>query len=297
MTVNTQSQGEEYRYLEYFWGVSGRQPLTPALISPRTHAISYASSVFEGVRFYSGVPFALEEHLSRLSLSAQLVGIHPALDTKSIAEAVVEASSSFSHTNGYLRILVWNNSQSFTLRTEQDSTEWCVLVALTPSTLFDAETPLMSLWLSDYSRGNWPAGFDRAKWSGGYAIGGKVLTIANELGCDDAVLLDADLNVCESTGANIIARFGEKLVTPYVGPALDGITLRYLEKITKGTGFEINRDQISKNDLVLADEVILCGTSYEIRAVRNIRQHQTVRKLESYPAADKLRALLRKLVS
>ena len=56
------------------WFDGALVPWRDAKVHVLTHALHYASAVFEGLRCYGGVPFALSQHSQRLIDSARLLG-------------------------------------------------------------------------------------------------------------------------------------------------------------------------------------------------------------------------------
>src|SRR5438105_15617150 len=62
-------------------------PWRDAKIHVLTHALHYASCVFEGERVYGGKVFHLDEHSERLINSAKLLGFEIPIDRKAINDA------------------------------------------------------------------------------------------------------------------------------------------------------------------------------------------------------------------
>ena len=54
-------------------------PWRDARVHVLTHALHYASAVFEGLRCYGGTPFALSQHSQRLIDSAEAARLRPAV--------------------------------------------------------------------------------------------------------------------------------------------------------------------------------------------------------------------------
>ena len=97
MIVNNQTGTRQFRYVDKCWTSNGEQSLTSLALSPGTHALSYASSVFEGIRFYNNKPFAVDEHLARLLQSAKILGITDNLQTNVIKKSIYAAARFFQN--------------------------------------------------------------------------------------------------------------------------------------------------------------------------------------------------------
>src|SRR5260370_34895053 len=78
-------------------------PWRDAKIHVLTHALHYASCVFEGERVYGGKVFHLDEHSERLINSAKLLGFEIPIDLKAINAATNAVVNANNLVDGYLR--------------------------------------------------------------------------------------------------------------------------------------------------------------------------------------------------
>jgi branched-subunit amino acid aminotransferase/4-amino-4-deoxychorismate lyase len=60
--------------------------------------------LFETLRIYDGRAFRLDEHLARLTGSAQKLGVDPVYDVATIVLREIARAAHFGLTNGFLRI-------------------------------------------------------------------------------------------------------------------------------------------------------------------------------------------------
>jgi len=77
-----------------------------AKISVFDHGLLYGDGVFEGIRFYNGKVFRLEEHMDRLYKSAAAIGLSIPLDSSALTEALLETVRRNELTDGYIRLVV-----------------------------------------------------------------------------------------------------------------------------------------------------------------------------------------------
>ena len=116
-----------------------------------------------------------------------------------------------------------------------------------------------------------------AKAAGLYIICGIEKDRALKAGFDDALMLDWQGRLAESTGANIFLVIDGKLVTPKVENFLDGITRRAVIGMAQKRGWSIEQRAVSPEELAHASEMFLCGTAAEIVPVGAIDgQHYQV---------------------
>ena len=86
-------------------------PWRDANVHILTHAMHYASSVFEGQRAYKGTIFKLSEHSQRLRNSASLLGFELPYSIEQIDAACVEVLAANEMTDAYMRPVAWRGSE------------------------------------------------------------------------------------------------------------------------------------------------------------------------------------------
>jgi len=114
-----------------------------------------------------------------------------------------------------------------------------------------------------------------AKAAGLYLACGIEKDRALKAGFDDALMLDWQGRIAESTGANIL--IGGTLVTPKVENFLDGITRRAVMGLARKRAWAVEERAVMPEELADASEVFLCGTAAEIVPVGVVgEQHYQV---------------------
>ncbi|HEB79536.1 MAG TPA: branched-chain amino acid aminotransferase, partial [Rhodospirillales bacterium] len=86
-------------------------PWREAKLHVLTHALHYASAVFEGERSYGGEIFKLTEHSERLANSAKILGFDLPYSVAEIDEANRQVCQANSITDGYVRPMAWRGSE------------------------------------------------------------------------------------------------------------------------------------------------------------------------------------------
>lgn len=87
----------------------------------------------------------------------------------------------------------------------------------------------------------------------------------------DGLLLDQQGNVIECTMSNIFARFGEKFITPELSRCgVAGITRQRILGLHKVLRLEIHETNFKLDELLQADEVIICNSLYGAFQVQTI---------------------------
>jgi 4-amino-4-deoxychorismate lyase len=82
-----------------------------AVVSVFDHGFMYGMCLFETFRTYEGIPFLLEEHLNRLSLSCAELGIQYTPQPQEIQYTIKQLLSANQLSDGYIRLSVSAGSQ------------------------------------------------------------------------------------------------------------------------------------------------------------------------------------------
>jgi branched-chain amino acid aminotransferase len=111
----------------------------------------------------------------------------------------------------------------------------------------------------------------RAKVCGSYVNSALMKNEALSLGYDDAIALDEQGHVTESTVSNIFLVRDNKLITPAASSdLLEGITRDTVFKLAEQLNLEFIERAVDRSELYIADEVFLCGSSMSIAPVTMI---------------------------
>src|SRR5438067_10629788 len=81
-------------------------PESEAKISVFDHGLLYGDGIFEGIRFYNGRVFRLEEHLDRLWDSARSICLEIPMSKREMTEALLETIRQNGLRDGYIRQIV-----------------------------------------------------------------------------------------------------------------------------------------------------------------------------------------------
>jgi len=251
-----------------------------AKISVFDHGLLYGDGVFEGIRFYNGRVFRLEEHLERLLDSAKAICLDIGMSLAEISEALLETIRQNDLRDGYVRLVV---------------TRGCGDLGLNPNLCPRATVFIIASKIALYPPDKYETGLHvvtcatRRIAHGALSPMVKSLNYLNNIlakieaqqaGAGEGLMLNEQGYVSECTGDNIfVVRKGAILTPPISSGALAGVTREVVFEIAAEMQIRISEPEMTRYDIYTADECFLTGTAAEvIPAVR----------LDSRPIGDGL---------
>ncbi len=241
-----------------------------------TPGLHYGIAVFEGIRSYatgSGPAiFRLHDHMRRLLDSARVLGFR---DLPFTLEELCEAAKNVVAANGfqecYIRPLIYLAEGGWNLTVDNGVAHAAIAGWKWEAYLGeDALERGVRANVSSFTRHHANVMMTKAKIAGNYANSVLARTESLRLGFEEAIMLDPQGYVAECTGENIFLVRREKLYTPPAAAILEGITRDSLMVLAQDMGLSVVEQPISRDQLYLADEVLVCGTAAEVIALREI---------------------------
>jgi branched-chain amino acid aminotransferase len=246
-------------------------PWRDAKIHVLTHALHYASCVFEGERVYSGKVFHLDEHSQRLINSAKLLGFDLPIDLAAINEATNAVVKANNIADGYVRPLAWRGAEQMGVSAQATKIHMAIATWEWPA-YFTPEARLkgIRMTISKWARPAPNTAPTASKAAGLYMICTLSKHAAEAEGYEDALMLDWRGRIAEATGANIFFAIDGELHTPTPDCFLDGITRRTVMGLARARQIKVVERAIMPEELGKAQEVFLTGTAAEVTPVREI---------------------------
>lgn len=236
-----------------------------------THAMHYASAVFEGERAYGGEIFKSTAHSERLRKSAQLLDFDIPYSVAEIdaAKQMVLARSGLK--DAYIRPLAWRGSEMMGVSAQMNKIHLAIAVWEWPSYFNPAERLKgIRLDMARYRRPDPATAPCTSKAAGLYMICTISKHEAERKGYADALMLDWQGRVAECTGANVFFTKDGVLHTPTADCFLDGITRKTVIDLARARGFEVIERRIMPDEMESFVECFITGTAAEVTPVAEI---------------------------
>ncbi|MEN8723868.1 MAG: branched-chain amino acid aminotransferase [Alphaproteobacteria bacterium] len=239
-----------------------------------THAMHYASSVFEGARAYEGEIFKLQEHTERLFRSAALLDMEIPFSIEEVNQAQIDAVRVNGLTDAYLRPVVWRGSEMMGVSAQTTRINVAVATWAWPS-YFSPEERLQGIRMamSDWKRPSPETIPCEAKAAGLYMICTLSKHKAEKDGFADSLMLDYRGYIAEATGANVFFEKDGKLHTPTPDCILDGITRQTVIGLAKARGIEVIERRILPEEMADFNQCFITGTAAEVTPVSQIGEY------------------------
>ncbi|MBJ3764091.1 branched-chain amino acid aminotransferase [Maribius pontilimi] len=240
-----------------------------------THALHYASSVFEGERCYNGKIFRSRDHSERLRRSANLIDFEIPYSVDEI-EAAKEATLKANNlTDAYVRAIAWRGAgPDMGVASARNPVRMAVAAWEWGNYYGDAKMKGAKLDLAKWKRPSPETIPCEAKAAGLYMICTMSKHAAEAKGCSDAMMLDYRGYVAEATGANIFFVKDGEVHTPTPDCFLNGLTRQTVLGMLRDKGVPVHERHIMPEELEGFEQCWLTGTAAEVTPVGQIGDYR-----------------------
>ena len=236
-----------------------------------THALHYASSVFEGERCYNGKIFKSVEHSHRLRKSGELLDMELPFSVEDIEAAKAATLAANNLTDGYVRAIAWRGAgEDMGVASKKNPIRMAVAVWSWGNYYGDAKTRGAKLDIAKWKRPSPETIPHAAKAAGLYMICTMSKHAAEAKGCSDAMMFDYRGYVAEATGANIFFVKDGAVHTPLPDAFLNGITRQTVVGMLRDKGITVHERHIMPAELESFQQCWLTGTAAEVTPVGQV---------------------------
>jgi branched-chain amino acid aminotransferase len=240
-----------------------------------THAMHYASAVFEGERAYGGEIFKSTQHSERLKESARILDFEVPYSVAEIDAAKALVLQKNGLTDGYIRPVSWRGSEMMGVSAQNNKIHLAIAAWEWPS-YFDPAQRMKGIRLdiAEYRRPDPQTAPTRSKAAGLYMICTISKHRAERRGYADALMYDWQGRIAECTGANIFFIKDGIIHTPIADCFLSGITRATVIELARRRGFEVAERRIMPDEMASFTECFITGSAAEVTPVGEIGQYK-----------------------
>lgn len=266
-SVPSEAPGGSVTWASIAWQNGDLVPLESLRLSAFSFAALYGFGLFETVRAYDGVPFALDRHAARMAAGAQTLGLDCGwLRPEAVREGVGRVLEANSLPNAVVRLTLTATGQ-----------EWeDLLPTLTISVRAFAGYP--ARWYEE--------GVDLvvAPWrrcpedpvvglkSANYLTCLRAREFARRAGGDEALLLNCRGRAVEGSVSNlfVVSAEGQLVTPPAEDGLLPGVTRALVLELAAQNGLATREQSVSLTEVQAAAEAFVTNSLMEIAPVRRI---------------------------
>ncbi len=236
-----------------------------------THALHYASSVFEGERCYEGKVFKSRQHSERLLKSGELMDMKIPYTVDEIEAAKRAVLDANGLTNAYLRVVAFRGAgEDMGVSARRNPIRMAVTAWEWGSYYGDAKMKGAKLDVAKWKRPSPETIPTAAKAAGLYMICTMSKHAAEEKGCSDAMFFDYRGYGAEATGANIFFVKDGEVHTPLPDAILNGLTRQTVIQMLRDRQIKVHERHILPSELDSFEQCFLTGSAAEVTPVGQI---------------------------
>jgi len=261
---------------KYIWMNGELTPWADAKVHVLTHTLHYGNAVFEGTRAYQTADglaiYRLDDHVRRLYNSAKIVAITPNFDYETVRQAHIDLlkANDFKE-NVYLRPLIYLGYGVMGIYHVQAPVETMIAAWEWGAYLGDEGLENgINCCTSSITRNPNRSTFGKAKAAANYLNSQMAKYEAIENGFEEALMLDENGFIAEGTGECIFIVRNGTLISPPNDNSLESITQATILELANDFGIPVERRNITRDEVYIADEVFLTGTAAEVTPVRSL---------------------------
>ena len=247
-----------------------------AKIHVLTHALHYATGVFEGIRCYKTVGgsaiFRLQDHMQRLLDSGRVYFMDLGFTRQQLEQAAIDIVKANGMDECYIRPIAYYGYGKMGVNPMPNKVSVAIAVWKWDEYIKGGgEEKGARLMVSSWARLDPRTLPMHAKATANYANSALARVEALKAGFDEAIMLNTSGMVVEASAENVfVVKDGVLATPPTSSGALSGVTRDSIMKIARANGIACEERNISRDELYVADEVFLTGTAAEVKPVGEI---------------------------
>ncbi|HUL43112.1 MAG TPA: branched-chain amino acid transaminase [Bacteroidota bacterium] len=249
-----------------------------AQIHVLSHVVHYGSSWFEGIRCYDtkkGLAiFRLDKHLERLYDSVKIYHSEIPYTRQEFEQAIIQTILVNKMRACYIRPIVYRGYGDVGVNPLNNPVDVAIAVWKWGTYLgADALSKGIDVCVSTWTRPA-PNTLPTIAKAGGNYLNSQLIKIeAVKGGYAEGIALDGNGHVSEGSGENIfMVKNNDVYTPPFTSSILPGITRSSAMTLLRDAGYRVIEAPVSREMLIVADELFFTGTAAEITPIRSVNR-------------------------
>lgn len=245
-----------------------------AKLSVLDFGLLHSDATYDVVHVWQGAFFRLDDHLDRFFAGLEKLHMSIDYDREAITEILHNCVALSELRNAYVEFICTRGMSPAFSRDPRDAVNQFIAFAIPFGSVANPEQMARGLHaaITSFVRIP-PQSVDPTVKNYHWLDMVKGLYDAYGRGADTAILVDADGNVAEGPGFNVFAVKGRTVATPKSG-VLKGVTRQTVFDICRMSEITCTEEDISPDQLRLADEVFITSTAGGVMPVTQIDGHK-----------------------
>lgn len=246
-----------------------------AVIPVFDHGFLYGEGVYETMRTHGGRPFLFDRHMRRLRRSAELMELPLPFSDEELRERIAATTAAAALPGeAYIRVLVTRGVGDLTYDVSATPTPSLVVIVKPhvppPPEVYERGVAVV---IVDIVR-NHPRTVNPMIKSNNLMNSALAMQEAYRKGAFEGVMRNYRGELTECTTSNLfVVKEGVVLTPPLEAGLLPGITREFLLEIGRQAGVDMRERALLDEDLILADEAFLTGTTRGIVPITTVNGH------------------------
>jgi branched-chain amino acid aminotransferase len=240
------------------------------IVAAQNRGLRYGDGIFETIKLKNGKLILNDEHFARLWKGMQMLLFEiPKLFSPEKLEAeILQLAAKNKLTAARIRLTIIRSDGGI-YDAKNNTPNYIIEAIQLPEDNGPLNSNGLQLCIFDAAKKSIDA-FSNLKTNNylPYFMGAM---FAKKQQCNDALILNSDGNICDSTIANIFYIKDETIYTPSLTQGcVAGVMRKFLIDTIRTLGFNVNERVVTKEDIINADELFLSNSIYNIRWVAGL---------------------------
>jgi branched-chain amino acid aminotransferase len=249
------------------------------IIGPQNRGLRYGDGIFETMKLKNGKLILSDEHFARLWKGMQMLqfDIPKLLSPEKLEEEIFQLAAKNKLTAARIRLTIIRGDGGI-YDAKNNTPNYIIEAIQLPEDNGPLNSNGLQLCIFNDAKKSIDT-FSNLKTNNylPYFMGAM---FAKKKQCNDALILNSEGNICDSTIANVFFIKDGNIFTPALSQGcVAGVMRKFLINKIRTLGFTVHETVVTKEDILQADEVFLSNSIYNIRWVAGLENKNYSNKI------------------